>query len=295
MTATNDADWITIRSDRLTARINPLGAELSVLRDAEFGDLQWDGDPAIWHGRAPILFPVIGVVNQGEVHVDGRAYPMAKHGIARRRTFQVIEQNDASAVFRLEADAETAKSYPFDFRLDIAFGIARGALALDATLANRGDTPMPASFGFHPALRWPLPHEERAQHRILFDEAEADPIRRIDRDGLLTPTLHPTPIDGRTLWLRDDLFVDDAIILLTHRSRGLLYGVEGGRNLRIDFPQMPALGIWTKPGADFLCIEPWHGVADPEGFTGDLAAKPGMAIVPPHQTINFTMRIAYDD
>lgn len=284
---------VTISSGRLTAEINPLGAELHALRDEDGRDLLWDGDPKVWSGRAPILFPVIGVVAGGEIRIDGKAYPMAKHGFARRRAFRLVTHSKSSAVFRLEDDAETRASYPFAFRLDIAFGIAAGALAIDATLTNSGDVPLPASFGFHPALRWPLPRDDRRSvHRLLFDEPEPDPIRRIDRDGLLTPTRHPTPIEGRTLHLRDDLFVDDAMILLTHRSRGLLFGTEDGPNLRIDFPDMPALGLWTKPGAEYLCIEPWAGVADPEGFTGDFRDKPGVVEIRPHTSRTFTMRIA---
>jgi len=289
------SEIVTIRSDRLIAEINPLGAELHALREADGTDLQWNGDPKVWNGRAPILFPVIGVVNEGVIRVDGRAYPMAKHGFARRRRFEIAAQTETHVAFRLEDDAETRKAYPFAFRLEIAFGIAYGALAIDATLSNPGDVPLPASFGYHPALLWPLPDTGlRGDHRILFDEAEPDPIRRIDHDGLLTPTLHPTPVEGRTLRLRDDLFADDALIFLTHRSRGLLYGVEGERNLRIDFPGMDELGIWTKPGAGYVCIEPWAGVADPESFAGDIRSKPGIVEVPPGGTHSFAMRIAVD-
>lgn len=288
------SDLVTIRSDRLIAEINPLGAELHSLREADGTDLLWDGDPAVWNGRAPILFPVIGVTNGG-IRVDGKTHDLAKHGFARRRTFAITSQSETSVVFRLEDDDETRAVYPFAFRLDIAFGVARGALAIEATLTNSGDVPLPASFGYHPAFVWPLPGNlNRYDHRILFDEPEPGPLRRIDRDGLLTPTLHPTPVEGRTLHLRDDLFVDDAMIFMGHASRGLLYGVEGGRNLRIDFPGMDELGIWTKPGAGYVCIEPWAGVADPEGFTGDIKDKPGIIIVPPHQTYNFAMRIAND-
>jgi hypothetical protein len=38
---------------------------------------------------------------------------------------------------------------------------------------------------------------------------------------------------------------------------------------------MPHLGVWTKPGAGFLCVEPWQGYAAPLGFIGELKDKPG--------------------
>ncbi len=55
---------------------------------------------------------------------------------------------------------------------------------------------------------------------------------------------------------------------------------------------MPHLGIWTKPGAGFICIEPWQGHADPEGFEGELAGKPGIVLVQPGETETFTMSIS---
>lgn len=286
-------DIVTIRSARLSAEINPLGAELHALRDADRRDLLWDGDPAIWNGRAPVLFPVIGVVDGGHIRVGGKAYPMAKHGFARRRKWAIAAQSDSAVTFHLEDDAGTRASYPFAFRLDIAFAIDDATLSLTAILTNPADTPLPASFGFHPALRWPLPYgAPRAEHRMLFDRAEPAPIRRIDSEGLLRPEAQPTPIEGRELMLRDDLFVDDALIFDAHTSRGLTYGAPGTPGLRIDFADMPELGIWTKAGAPYICVEPWAGIADPKGFEGEFADKPGVISVEPHGTHIFAMQIA---
>ncbi|WP_174274050.1 aldose 1-epimerase family protein [Sphingomonas bacterium] len=288
-------DVVAIRGDRLSAEINPLGAELWALRDGDGRDLLWGGDPAFWTGRAPILFPVIGCVNGGVIRVAGETYPMAKHGFARRRTFTVVEREAASATFRLEADDETRASYPFEFRLDVRFAIEGGALAVTATAHNLGDTPMPASFGFHPALRWPLPWGgARAEHRIRFDRPEPEPIRRIDSDGLVRPAPEPSPIEDDTLRLRDDLFSDDAVILDRPASRGLVYGAPGAPALRVEFPDMPELGLWTKPGAGYLCIEPWAGIADPAGFDGDIFDKPGIVAIPARAAHRFTLRIATD-
>ena len=288
------ADIVSIRGEGLSAEINPLGAELHALRDADGRDLLWDGDPTFWTGRAPILFPVIGVVNGNVIRVDGTEYPMAKHGFARRSRFAVATRSNSSVTFRLEADDETRKHYPFDFQLDIAFTIDAGALTLAATVHNRGDTLMPASFGFHPAMRWPLPFGgARADHRLRFDSAEPEPIRRIDSEGLVRPQPEATPIGGDTLVIRDDLFTDDAVILDAPHSRGAAYGAPGTPGLRVEW-DLPQLGIWTKPGAPYLCIEPWAGMADPEGFTGDIFDKPGIVTIAPQSAQTFTMRIALD-
>ena len=139
---------------------------------------------------------------------------------------------------------------------------------------------MPASFGFHPALRWPLPFgRDRSSHFIEFALDEPAPIRRLNSDGLLTPERHPTPISHRRLALTDALFQDDVLIFDEIQSRSVTYGADGGPRIQISYPDAPYLGVWTKPQAHFICIEPWHGITDPEGFSGDFMEKPGVQVL----------------
>ena len=139
-------DTIRIATDAMSAEFSPLGAEMRVLRDEAGRDLLSDGPPEYWTGRAPVLFPIVGAVNGDAIHVDGRAYPMAKHGFARKSMFAVVDHQPASAVFRLEASGATRAVYPFEFRLDIAFAIEGDALRTTVTIENPGDEAMPASF-----------------------------------------------------------------------------------------------------------------------------------------------------
>jgi galactose mutarotase-like enzyme len=152
---------------------------------------------------------------------------------------------------------------------------------------------MPASFGYHPAFRWPLPYgEARAAHRIEFASDEPSPVRRLDANGLLSPERHPSPIIERRLALEDRLFDEDALIFDDLRSRFVSYGAPHGPRIRVDFADAPYLGLWTKPGAPFICIEPWHGIADPKGYAGDFRAKPGVFTVAPGESKAIQMAIA---
>lgn len=289
----NPAQTLSIASSVLAADISTLGAELQNLRLADGPLLQWDGDPAVWAGRAPILFPVIGMLRDDRYRLDGQVFAMPKHGFGRRSLFEVMSHAADRAVLRLRADDATRAAYPFEFALELAFTLVDARLDLVATISNHDTRPMPASFGFHPALRWPLPFgETRGEHVVRFEHDEPDPIRRLDGHGFLLDAPQASPVVGDVLALRDALFANDALIFDRLRSRRVTYGAARVPGLSIRFDDFPTLGIWTKPGAAFLCIEPWQGFADPVGFDGDLRDKPGIVVLAPGSSRRFAMSIA---
>lgn len=288
---------LSIASRSLRATINPLGAELWSLTDAQGRNLMTDADPAYWTGHAPLLFPIVGRLRDDRYRIDGATYEMKQHGFARRLSFALVEQGESHALLRLEANEETRAQYPFAFRLDMAFELDEATLRMTATVTNRDERAMPFSFGYHPAFAWPLPYGgdnsggDRAAHRIVFEADEPGPIRRIAGEGLIGPEPMRTPVDGNVLAPTHAMFEADALIWDDLQSRSLLWGVPGEPRLRIDFPGMPMLGIWQKPGAHYLCIEPWAGIADPVGFDGDIRNKPGIMLLPPGESRAFHMNV----
>ena len=76
------------------------------------------------------------------------------------------------------------------------------------------------------------------------------------------------------------------------RSEGLEFGERTGEQLRVEWLGFPDLGIWTKPGAGYLCIEPWLGHADPVDASGEIFEKPGIATLPPGGTWQGALTIA---
>ncbi len=284
-------ETVSISDSTLSAQISSLGAELVRLQDRDGRDLLWDGDPAFWTGRSPLLFPIVGEAKANWIRVASAQYEIGRHGFARTSMFALIAAEAARCTWRLDASEATRRQYPFEFRLDVTYRIEGAALHMTAEVTNRGDGPMPAAFGFHPALRWPLPYGKlRAAHEIVFEQEEPAPIRR-PIDGLLSSARYPTPVRGRRLALHDSLFEDGAIVFDRLASRSLVYGEA----LRVSFPRMPHLGIWTKPGAGYVCIEPWQGYASPEDFDGELADKPGMVSIVPGATETFAMSIGLID
>jgi galactose mutarotase-like enzyme len=272
--------WVSISSAEMAADIDPRGAQLSTLRAGDGSDLLWNGDPKVWAGRAPLLFPIVGVLAGGVYRLGSKTYPLSRHGFARDKIFTLRSASASAAEFRLHADASTYAVYPFQFELDVRYEMSAATLSLTTTIRNLGEADMPASFGYHPGFRWPLPFgQPRASHFIEFETDEPAAVRRIDTAGLLTPVRHPTPVANRRLQLTDALFQEDVLIFDQLKSRSVSYGSNQGPRLRIGLPDASYLGVWTKPGAPFICIEPWRGITDPEGFAGDLMQKPGVQVL----------------
>jgi galactose mutarotase-like enzyme len=235
---------------------------------------------------------VVGTLAGGSYRLGDKRYALSRHGFARGKAFEIVTATESSARFRLRADESTLAVYPFQFSLDLAFTLDEATLSVVASVRNEGNTSMPASIGFHPGFRWPLPYGQgRSAHAIHFEKEEPDAVRRINADGLLAPDSLPTPVTGRRLALTDDLFRNDVLILDHFRSRSLRYGADQGPQLEIGFPDSTWLGLWTRPGAPFICIEPWQGVTDPAGFDGDIRDKPGVFEVAPGATHSMTMTV----
>jgi len=287
-----DRQWIALRSADLSVEVDPLGAQLSVLRDPDGRNLLWNGDPAFWTGRAPILFPIVGTLVDGSYRVNSMVYRLPRHGFARTRLFTVLESSPAAATFCLRADADTLAMYPFHFELEIQFALQDATLSVTTWVRNLGDTPMPASIGYHPAFRWPLtPRQAREAYVIEFETDEPATVRRLDSHGLLSPKRYATPIVDRRLELNDALFTDDVLIFDRPDSRRIIYGAAAGPKLRVHFQDATFLGLWTKPGAPFICIEPWQGVADVSGFAGELSEKIGVFVLAPGESRRHAMDI----
>nr|WP_246543386.1 aldose 1-epimerase family protein [Novosphingobium profundi] len=285
---------ISIGSGDLTARINPFGAELWSLVDAQGREFMTDGNPEVWSGHAPILFPIVGALNQGRYRLGGKEYALPRHGFARHSTFEVLIAEKERVMFSLAANAATREVYPFEFKLNVNYRVIGTKLAIGVGVQNCGEVPMPFSIGFHPGFAWPLPGgAAKEDHRIVFSENEPQQVRRVDpKTGLLLPDRKHGPVKGNTFTPRAELFEADALIWDKVHSKVVTFGPPNGTRIAVKSSVLPMLGIWQKPGADFLCIEPWQGIADPVGFEGDFREKPGVISVPAGQTQFFELHIA---
>ncbi len=283
-------DQHRIAAGGISAIINAEGAELCSIRNAAGHEFLWQALPA-WPRHAPVLFPIVGELAGDRLRHRGQSYPMARHGFARTSRFAWVERGPAACRLVLTDSTETRAHYPFAFRFEVAYAVADDTMAVTFAVENPSDEPLPASIGAHPAFRWPLGDGiAKDAHTITFAEPEPAPIRRLAAN-LLAPALFASPVEGRVLRLREALFASDAIIFDRLASRSLRFTAPGAPGIEVSWEGFEQLGLWMKPGAAFLCIEPWRGYASPAGFEGEFADKPGIALIPPGGRIAAVHRI----
>ncbi|MFO1104407.1 MAG: aldose 1-epimerase family protein [Methylocystis sp.] len=261
------------------AEILTHGAELAAWR-AQGVDMIWAKDQNIWDQTAPVLFPIVGWTRDGSIRVDGRTYPLALHGFAWKKRFEVAERRDDYLRLALVDDDETRALYPFAFRFEVEFRLHAGALENSLIVANTDSRPLPYACGLHPAFRWPLA-SSNAPHAIIFETEERPDVPIIGPGGLFSKPLRKTPLEGRRLPLELEMFAHDALCFLNLASHSLVFDNGAGGRLAVTLQDFPHVGFWTLPPAPYLCIEPWTGYGDPEEFRGDLYEKPSMRLLTP--------------
>lgn len=258
-----------IENEFFTCEIDDMGAQLHSLKSKENGkEYIWYGKTEIWYGQAPVLFPIIGQLINDKYFYNGKEYSMPKHGLARKLLFSVKECEGEKAVFSLESSPETLKSYPFDFELLVTFELEGKSLVNTMTVINKNDGEMYFSIGAHPGFNCAIGDV------IEFEMPETLETERIDSDNLIIDAKFPVIENSREIEITEDIFSKDALILSGIESKKLR--IKGENEIEFTFGDCPFLGIWAKPGAPYVCIEPWYGVNDGREVKSDISLKRGI-------------------
>ena len=273
---------IEIGNELLRVAVSPLGAEMQEIVTRDGASWLWDGDAAFWAGRSPVLFPMVGKAPDDHISVDGQRYPMGQHGFARRSEFALVDQGSDFCRFDLQSSLSSRTVYPFDFVLSIEHRVVGRAVQVTAEVTNEGDSVMPFGIGFHPAFVWPLPGCEGQSHSVGLDNGGAPALVRLS-GGLVRAEPLPSPFVNGTLSLAHDLFADDAMLFPQGAGAGLRYGTAD-KAIHFTWENLPNLALWSKPGAPFICLEPWHGTAAEVGGSDDLAQRPYGEVLGPGAT-----------
>lgn len=267
----------TIKNGKLTAVVSEHGAELQSIKDNEGREYLWQADPKYWGRHSPILFPIVGTLWNGTARFGAKEFHMGRHGFARDMDFHLIAKGDSQVVYALHESKETLEKYPFRFNLGVSYKLKDNVIHVVWHVENTDDKPIAFQIGGHPAFNIPgLKAGEPTHGKLQLDSR--DPIRRFidDKSGCLDGLRHEeVKTDGDILAFTEETFKDDALIFdhcqLHHVA---LLDTDGKPAVTVSF-KSPAVGIWSPNGknAPFVCIEPWYGVTDVDGFDGDFADR----------------------
>ena len=277
---------IKIQNDHLSASINSVGAELcSLFSPKKQLELIWEGKPEYWARHAPILFPIVGKLAKNQYLVGEKDFSMNQHGFARDTEFKVEKHLKDRVLLSLTNDNDLEKKYPFPFELLVEYSLENENLITSFKVWNRGNRPMPFSLGAHPAFRCPLEEGGSFEDYFLEFEKPETVERFFLEDGLLSSKHETLLEDDKILPLTYSLFEKDALILKGLKSRKIaLKSNHFPAEIKLDFKDFPYFGIWTKPGAPFICLEPWHGLADSNLVPAPLDKKEGIVILEAKQS-----------
>lgn len=295
------SEIISISSNSLTASIDTMGAQLMSLRKGE-SEYLWQGDSNWWPRRAPILFPIVGVLKDSKAESAEGTISLARHGLARLNQFEVVEQSLSSVTLQLKSTEETRKSYPYNFELKLIFSVDGDTLTQTYEVTNPGNVVLPFTLGAHPAFNIPIPGDEASsldQYHLSFTRSWTSYGPSITDEGLCDYT---TPqrliVDSNTLPLSWELIDREKTITLEDvpdRRITLVANAEASseaHGIQMDFEGFDYLGIWSAaPGCPFVALEPWCGIADTVDTDGVFEHKPGIISLEPGQSIAKTMSI----
>lgn len=276
-------DVLALVGRDLRVVVSRQGAELvSVQRASSPTEILWQGDPVFWSRRAPLLFPIVGALRGGVVTYRGTSFTLPQHGFARDRRFEVVTRAAEAVTLRLEDDETTRAVYPFRFRLDVTYRLHGDVLRVGLGVTNPGRDELLFSIGGHPGFRCPLRVGERMEDYVVELEREETAHRWPVIGGLIGETSEPFVVSGREIELRAGLFDRGALVFKGLASRWVrLVHRGGGHGVVLGFAGFPYLGIWSKPGAPFVCLEPWCGIADSVDASGRLEDKEGIVRLAP--------------
>jgi galactose mutarotase-like enzyme len=267
---------IFLENEKIKIAVLPLGAELCSLYHKQHRlQYLWQAGEA-WTKHSPVLFPIVGQLKNNEYIHQQKQYTLPRHGFARAENFSVLELQNHQVVFRLSDDENTRKNYPFNFHFDIHYQLIESEIIITYSVTNTGNEKMYFSVGAHPAFRVPLDLRDSYDDYYLEFDQEEHSERWPIKDGLID--VAPTAFfKSQKIHLTKELFANDALVFKKINSQQIhLRSTKHEHGLTVTVNSCPYLGLWAAKGADFLCIEPWQGIADGIQATGEIAGKEGI-------------------
>lgn len=264
---------LTMENARFRVEASMTGGELVSILDKGTGrEYLWQGDPAVWPHRAPVLFPVCGPLEGGGFEKDGQEYPMRVGGFAMRMSHKLVCQDDGLICFRLESTPDTEEVYPYRFAVKTTYALKENRISSRMKVLNYGKRMMYFRCGFLTAFNCPFVEGTGPDdYAVRLEQPEALTLLEQGEDGLLTRNTRMWEPEGGVIPLRTGA-LDGGVIIKEPATQFFQCGCGStGEYVRLYLRGAPYAYLRSAPAGDqrLLCIGSWHGTPD---FTAAPAA-----------------------
>ena len=293
-----------IENEELTVKVSPLGAELQSIYDKRMEkEVLWQGDKKYWGRRAPVLFPNVGR-HSGDFYLwKGKRFDTKQHGFARDMEFTCVLEKDDELVFSLKDTEKTREYFPFAFELKIGYTLSGRALQVKWEVKNQGQEIMYFTIGGHPAFRVPvLENTVQTDYKLLFEVPDRLEYKLIcpGKGTADTSSSYPLILKKYGEYYGCDIeahmFDKDALLFDEGQVQWAALGYpDGTPYVSLECRDFTNFGIWSVPGAPFVCLEPWMGRCDDHDFSGEISQKPGILKLGPSDTFRKSYKIRVFD
>ena len=237
-----------------------------------------------WKRHAPVLFPIVGKLKRSQTLINGRTYEMPQHGFARDMEFEPITKLDNFHSYVLKSNKYTMARFPFEFELYNTYRQEDNKLTFIYKVVNTGKNNMPFSIGGHPAFKVDPDDLKRGNYYLEFEEEEEKAHFLYLVDGLVgTEYSKNLLINDKYLLLDEHTFDNDALIIKGIQNKKISLRNRRTQKvvLNFEYEGWQYLGIWSKAGAPFLCLEPWTSTADRVNSNNVFVQKTDLKILEP--------------
>lgn len=272
---------IIIKNDYLAVEVFLLGAEVRSVKNIKNDhEYMWEGNPDIWASISPVLFPVVGRTLNGYITFANKNYPLGNHGFARQSVFKISSQKTDSITLTINTFKLDKNIFPFNLDFTVAYRLEKNKLVTTYEVVNQDTQLAYFSVGAHPAFKCPFDEAHNLEdYQIEFEAKQNLNLHSLDKNGLFAET---SKVNIKTIQISKNTFDNDALIYSNFIKNTVKLSEKGSnRNIKVDFEEFPWLGIWSKPGASYICLEPWCGHADISGFNQEIQHKSGIEEINP--------------
>lgn len=285
---------VQLANSKISLEISPLGAEIQSLKK-DGNDFQYiwnDTTGKYWKRHAPILFPIIGRLNDDTFLSDNQEFHMTQHGFLRDRELKIVDQDKQHVTFEDSFDDDTLKKYPFKYKVIIKYQLIDDQVDVSAQISNQGQSSMYFSLGFHPGFHL---NEKLEKYHLSFDPDQSE-LTNLDVEPapFLSGEDKKIQLDNGQFQLSHQL-LDDGLMVFSMNgiNQVSLSEEQQGEILSLDVSEFPYLAIWSpeKKNAPFVCIEPFNGLPDVVGKPREMKDKKGVNQIAPEQIETFEWKL----